>query len=189
MANKPKISHFSKTNISDAKPVSDAYKDRSKLALLYPEPKTYEQRKEDDKLRLQSYRRHWPKYPYLNIAAYGSAVLGLIMLVIQNLYAWWFGSSDLAITMSVVFFSFTIWLIVAFLLIAWVSYVNKQFSYFGGIRVFWLVYSVLAAVLLAPWLSGWIWEYTNILWVPVLTILHFIFVFFSAQRIISHGNH
>lgn len=190
MANKPKISHFSKTNISDSKPVNNAYKDRSKLALLYPEPKTYEQKKEDDKLRQQSYRRHWPKYPYLNIAVYGSAVLGLMIWFVQNLNTWWFSSSNKGIVMSTVFISFAIFLVPAFLLITWIVYVNKQFSYFGGmVRLFWLVYDIILAVILSIWLSGWIGDYTNTLWIPALIVLHFILVFFSAQRILSRGIH
>jgi hypothetical protein len=87
--------------------------------------------------------------------------------------------------MSTVFFSFVIWSVLAFLLIAWINYTDKQFSYFGGMtRVFWFVYTILAAVLLVPWLSGWIWEYTNILWIPILIVFHFIVVFFIAKRII-----
>lgn len=186
MANKPKISHFAQTNTSDSKPASNVYTDRSRLGQLYPEPKTYEQRKQDDRLRQQSYRRQWPKYPYLNIATYGSAVLGLVIWVAQNLHVWWFGSSDYGITMSTVFFSFAIGFGLAFLLIAWINYVNKLFSYFGSmIRVFWLVYAVFVTVLLVLWLSGGIWEYTNILWIPVLTVFHFIVVFFIAKRIIG----
>jgi len=189
MANKSKISHFAPTDSSDSKPVSNSYPDRSRLVQLYPKSKTYKQRKQDDRLHQQSYRRQWPKYPYLNIAIYGSVVLGLVIWFTQNLNAWWFSSSNNGITMSIVFFSFAIGLGLEFLLIAWVNYVNKQFSYFEGmIRVFWLVYTVLATVLLVLWLSGWIWEYTNILWVPVLTVLHFIVVFFSAQRIIGQAS-
>jgi hypothetical protein len=185
MEKNQKTSHFSPTDSSDSKSVSRHDPDRSYLARLYPKPKTYEQRKQDNRLRQQSYRRKWPKYPYLNIATYGSTVLGLVIWVAQNLHAWWFGSSDYGITMSTVFFSFAIGLGLAFLLIAWVNYVNKLFSYFGSmIRLFWLVYAVLVAVLLVLWLSGWLWEYTNILWFLILTVFHFIVVFFIAKSII-----
>ncbi|MDD2337119.1 MAG: hypothetical protein PHD01_11135, partial [Geobacteraceae bacterium] len=85
--------------------------------------------------------------------------------------------------MSTVFFSFAIWMILAFSLIAWINYANKQFSYFGGMTwLFWIIYIVLVAILLALWQSGWAWEYTNILWVPAVSILHFIVMFFSTRR-------
>ncbi|MBC7564838.1 hypothetical protein H7100_01235 [Candidatus Saccharibacteria bacterium] len=186
MANKPKISHYAPSDPSDVKPASSATPDRSRLAQLYPEPKTYNQRKHNDRLLQQAYRRYWPKRPYLNIAAYGSVIMGLSIWFAQNLNAWWFGSSDKGITMATVFFTFAMGLGLAFLLIAWVNYVNKQFSYFGGVtQVFWLVYAVLLTVLLVLWLSGWIWEYTNILWIPALIVAHFITVFFSAWRTIG----
>lgn len=186
MANKPKISHYAPSGPSDSKPANGRTSDRSRLAQLYPEPKTYNQRKQDDKLRQQAYHRHWPKRPRLNIAAYGSVILGLSIWFAQNLSSWWFGSSDKGITMATVFFTFALGLGLAFLLITWVNYVNKLFSYFGGIvQIFWLVYAVLISVLLTLWLSGWIWEYTNILWIPVLIVLHFIMVFFNVRRTIG----
>ncbi len=189
MASKPKISHFVTTDSSDSKSVSRHDLDRSYLARLYPKPKTYEQRKQDDKRRQQSYRRQWPKRPRLNVAVYGSLVFGCFIWFIQNLSDSWLGNSDKGLIMSTVFFTFALAIVIMFLIIAWVNYVNKQFSYFGGmIQVFWLVYYILVAVILTLWLSGWIWEYTNILWVPVLTVLNFIVVFFSAQRIIGQTS-
>jgi hypothetical protein len=185
MANKPQTSHFVSTDSSDSTPNAGNAPDRSHLSRLYPEPKTYEQKKQDVALLQQSYRLHWPKYPFLNIAAYGSIVLGVIIWFVQSLNTWWFGSGDWGLTMSTVFFSFAIWIMLVFLLIAWVNYVNKLFSYFGSmIRVFWLVYTILIVVLLVLWLSGWLWEYTNILWPPILTVIHFIVVFFIAKRIV-----
>lgn len=182
MAHKPRISHYASSDSSDQKPVSSTISDRSHLARLYPEPKTYNQRKQDDKLRQQAYRRHWPKRPYLNIAAYGSIVLGLVIWFMQNLGAWVFGSSDKGITMATVFFSFALGLGLFFLIISWINYANKLFSYFGGrLQIFWIVYTLLVAALLFSWLNSWIWEYTNILWIPVLIILHFTVVFFSAR--------
>ncbi len=186
MANKPKISHFAPTDSTTSKTTKSNSPDRSSLAKLYREPKTYEQRKHDIRLLQQAYRLHWPKRPHLNVAVYGSLVFGCFIWFIQNLSDSWLGNSDKGLIMSTVFFTFALAIVIMFLIIAWVNYVNRLFSYFGGmIRVFWFVYTILAAVLLIPWLSGWIWEYTNILWIPVLTILHFIFVFFSTQRIIG----
>ena len=186
MVKKSKISHFTQTNTTGSKPDSNADADRSRLARLYPQPKTYEQKEQDTKLLQRAYRLHWPKYPYFNIAAYGSVLLGLTVWFVQNLYNWWFGNSDWGLTMSTIFFSFVIWLVLTLLLIVWVNYTNKQFAYFGGmIRVFWIVYTILTAVLLVLWLSGWIWDYTNILCIPVLTVFHFIVMFFIAKRIIG----
>ncbi len=186
MTDKPKITHFAASNWSDSKVLKGDSQDRSRLARLYPKPKTYEQRKRDDILRQKSYRRQWPKHPHLNIAAYGSAILGLTVWFIQNLNDSWFGNSNKGLIMSTVFLSFAVGIVLVFLIIAWVNYVNKQFSYFGGLAsVFWLFYAVSVAVLLALWLSGWIWDYTNILWIPVLIVLHFIIAFFSTRRIVG----
>ena len=186
MAKNPKISHYAPLEPSDAKSASITTPDRSRLAQLYPEPKTYNQRKQDDKLRQQAYRRHWPKHPDLNIAAYGSALLGFLVWFLQNLSSWWFGSSDYGITMSTVFFTFALGLAIAFLAITWVNYVNKLFTYFGGlVQIFWLAYTLFAAVLLTLWLSSWIWPYTNIIWIPLLIILHCTIVFLITRRIIG----
>jgi hypothetical protein len=88
--------------------------------------------------------------------------------------------------MATVFFTFALVLGIASLLIAWVNYVIKLFSYFGGmLQIFWFVYALLIAVLFTLWLSGSVWEYTNILWIPVLIVAHFIAVFFSAWRTIE----
>jgi len=186
MADKSKISHFTPTSTLDSKSGNNNEPDRSRLARLYPDPKNYEQIKEDDKLRLQSYRRHWPKYPYLNIATYGSFVFAPMVWFAQNLKSWWLGGSNDAVTISMVFYSFTIWLVVAAMIIAWVIYVNRQFSYFGGmVGLFWSIYGVLVTLLFVLLLSGLIWDYANILWILVLSSLHFVVVLTSAWRIIK----
>lgn len=184
MANKPTITHFAATNSSDSQAANSDHVDRSQLAQLYPKPKTYDQRKQDDQRRQALYRRYWPKYPYLNIAAYGSVILGLVIWFVQSLNAWWYsGGEDRGITMSNIFFSFLLGLGLAFLIIAWVRYINKQFSHFGGsMRLFWLVYGSMSTVMLLLWLSGWLWEYTNIVWIVGLSVLHFTIVFFSGRR-------
>lgn len=185
MAKKMKISHFAPTDCFEASPANKNRSNQSHLAQLYPRPKTYEQKEQDNKSLRQAYRRQWPKYPYLNISAYGSAIFGLIIWFSQNIKTWWFGNGDFGLVMSTVFFSFAIWFILAFSFIAWINYVNKQFSYFGGtIRLFWLIYIILIAILLTLWQSGWIWEYTNILWVPVLAILHFIAMLLISKHIL-----
>ena len=185
MAKKMKIFHFAPTDNSSSSLINKNLQNQSHLAKLYPKPKTYEQNNQDRKLLQQAYRRQWPKYPYLNISAYGSAVFGLIIWFSQNIKTWWFGNGDFGLVMSTVFFSFAIWFVIAFSFIAWINYVNKQFSYFGGmIRLFWLIYIISIALLLTLWQSGWIWEYTNILWVPVLAILHFIVMFLNAKHCI-----
>jgi len=186
MVRKMKISHFAPTGPSETSPANKNRPNQSNLTRLYPNPKTYEQKKQDEKLLQKSYRHQWPKYPYLNISTYGSTIFGLIIWFSQNIKTWWFGNGDFGLVMSTVFFSFAIWLIVAFSFIAWINYVNKQFSYFGGMtRLFWLIYIILIALLLTLWQSGWIWGYTNTLWVPVLAILHFIVMLLSARRILT----
>ena len=186
MANKPKISHFASTDSSSSKANKSNSPDRSRLAKLYPAPKTPEQRKQDDRLRQQAYRRHWPKRPHLNVAVYGSLIFGFFIWFIQNLSDSWLGNGDKGLVMSTVFFTFALAILMLFLIIGWLNYVDKQLTYFGGrLQVFLLVYAVLIAVLLSLWLRGFIWQYTNVLWIPVLTLAHFITVFFIIRRIIG----
>lgn len=162
--------------------------DRSWLARLYPEPKTYEQRKEDDKRRQEIYRSHLSKHPHFTIAVRGSVVFGLVMWFVQNLNAWWFsGGDDRAAAMSNVFFSFFIGVLVMLLAVAWIKYVNKQLYGFQSVpeAQFWLTYGVVVAVLIALWSSKLLGEYTNVLWIPVLVALHFIALFFVSKRSID----
>ncbi|MEO5950278.1 MAG: hypothetical protein ABIQ04_02410 [Candidatus Saccharimonadales bacterium] len=190
MTDKPKISHYAQTDVYETKSFKLSDADRSNLTALYPKPKTYAQREMDDKLRQKSFRRKWPKYPALNIAVYGSVLFGLIIRFAQSLNVWWFSNpSDSGATMSIVFFSFILGLGLVFLIIAWVGFVNRQFSYFGGLlRLFWLTYGVIIAIMVGLWLSSWIGNYTYILWVPSLAVLHFIIVLISAKHILGRAS-
>ncbi|HSW77293.1 MAG TPA: hypothetical protein VLG36_00665 [Candidatus Chromulinivoraceae bacterium] len=189
MSKRPSISHSAITNLSGSKGANKGNSDRSSLVELYPKPKTYGQRAQDDKMRQQAYRRHWPRYPYLNIAAYGSALLGLVIWFAQNLNTWWFSAASYGDVMSHVFFSFVVGLMLVFLIVFWVSYVNKLFSYFrGAIQIFWFIYPLEVGTLLTLWLSGLMWDYMNISWIPVLAIFHFVIVFFSVQPMIGTGE-
>ncbi len=188
MSDKQKTVHSSGTNHSGLKPSVVNIPDRSQLAELYPQPKTYGEKAADSRRFQRSLRRQWPKYPYLNIAAYGSLMLGLTVWFSQNLSSWWFGNPESkGITMSVVFFTFALGLGLAFLIVAWVSYVNKQLSYFGGTIAFWLVFGISTSVLTFLWFSGWFWGYTYILWIPILSVLHFVTMFISTRQIVI-GN-
>jgi hypothetical protein len=189
MADKPKISHFAAAGSSTSGSRQTNGPDRSGLGQLYPQPKTYEQIKQDSKQRQVSYRKHWPKYPHVAIAAYGSVVFGLLIWFASGLNNSWFSSSNSGLTISSVFFSFAIWLVLAVFIIVWVHYVNAQFSYFGGsIRLFWILYIVIMAALIIVWQSGWMWDYTHSMWVPVLTALHMIMVFITTRRIMGQAS-
>lgn len=187
MTDKPKISHFDNTSPSKSRSFKDRYSDRSKLAELYPKPKTNEQRIFDDTLRQKSYRRRWPKHPSLTIAIYGSVLFMFIVFFLQSLNSWWFSNpGNNGATMSVVFFTFTLGLGLIFLIFAWVKFVNIQFSYFGGLlKLFWFIYYAFFAGIITFWLSGLIGDYTSILWLPSLAVIHFIIVFIIAIRILG----
>ncbi len=186
MVNNRSEVHSSGSGTSKLKSTAAKTPDRSQLADLYPQPKSYEQREVDVKLRQLAYRRNWPKRPYVNIAAYGSIVFGFLIWFSQNLGSWWFGSTDKGVVMATVFLTFAIALAIWGLIIAWVKYVNGQFDYFGGsTRFFWLIQSVLIPVLIAIWLSGFAWEYTSILWIPALVVISFLTLLFSASRTIG----
>ena len=185
MPNKLKVSHFTSKGVSISKNAARHTLDQPRLARLYPDPKTYEQRQQDDDVRQQAYRRRLPKYPSLAIAMYGSIFLGLCVWFAQNLSSWWLGNGDSGTTMAAVFFTFAMGLALAFMGIIWVNYVNKVLSYFdGAVRIFWLVQSISIAGLLSLWLSGWAGiHHTSLLWIPALMLIHFTVVFFSARYI------
>lgn len=187
MADKPSIPRVPKSAV-DIETKSTDRQDRSWLARLYPEPKTYEQRREDDKRRQEIYRSHLSKHPHLTIALRGSIVFGLVMWFVQNLNAWWFsGGDDRAAAMSNVFLSFLVGGMVMFLAVLWIKYVNKQLYGFQSVAEaqFWLVYSVLIAGLIALWSTRLLGDYTNIAWVPTLVALHFTALFVGAKLSIN----
>jgi len=188
MTAKTKLSHFTANDQSKIKTTGNRYADRSLLARLYPKAKSYEERLRDDKWREQSYRRRWPKYPYLNVAVYGSVAVGLSIWFGQSVSSWWFSSDDGGIIMGIVFFTFAIGMGLVFLFIAWGNYANRLLSQFGGMaRLFWLVYSFLIMSMLVLWLSDWVGHYTDILWVPALTAVHFVVVLLSTRLIMRRG--
>lgn len=168
--------------------VSNNRSDRSELSKLYPNPKTYEERKADSEKRQEMYRSRLPKSPHLVIALYGSGVFGLAVWFVQNLNTWWLDSSNPAVAMSRVFFSFSIALMLLFLFVAWVNYANKLLNALqNATNLFWIVYGVLVTALLLLWLNIPLGERTNAAWIPILTVIHFIVLFVSAQRIIGRA--
>lgn len=160
-------------------------RDRSELANLYPTPKTYDQRQQDTLSRQKLYRRRLPKYPHVNIATYGASVFGCIILFAQNVSSWWAGDENKGVTMSLVFLSFAIVLVLAASFILWVNYTIKLFSYFeGATKLFWLIYAILVSILLAIWANGWILAYTDAIWLLLLTTVYFLIVLVSARAVI-----
>ncbi len=161
--------------------------DASRLAALYPEPKTEAQKEQDDAQRQLSYRQRWPRYPYLNIAAHGSILAGIVLWFSQNVGYWWFSGDNTASVMGIVFFSFALGLGIMGLLFAWVNYANKLFSYFGrNSGAFWFAYLALTGLVVTISIGGWILAFTNILWLPIFVILNFLIIFVSAK--IVFGN-
>lgn len=155
---------------------------RSKLSALYPSPKSYEERQKDDELREALYRRRWPKHPSLSISVYGTFTVGVFLWFIQNIATWWFSGTSGAVVMSIVFFTSAICLVVLGLFFAWARYVNKMFSYFGGLQVlFWIIYTTITGVLFSISLSGWMWEHSDFIWIFVFGVFQFIFTMLIAK--------
>jgi len=183
MVDKQKISHFESEGYSNSQS-GDHLPDRSRLAKLYPTPKTYDERKADDERTKQVDRLRWPKYPVLNSAVYGSGVIVVAIWFIQNINAWWFGTDNRGMAMGAVFFSFAIWMVLMFITVARVLYVSKLFSHFGGKeRLFWTVSGVTLAVTMGLWLSGLILNYTHLLWIPIFVVVQFVLVYVSMRRL------
>lgn len=186
MSDKQKISHFDPKGYSNSKSTDNHLPDRSRLAKLYPNPKTYDERKADDKLVQRASRLRWPKHPSLNSAVYGIGVIVLAIWFAQNLGVWWFGGGSGGSVMSAVFFSFAIWMVLMLAVFAWVIYISKLFTYFGGKeRLFWVVYGTTLAIVMSIWLSGWVLEYTNPLWILVFAVFHFVLVLTFANRLMD----
>lgn len=134
------------------------------------------------------YRRHYPKYPNLAIAVYGSVVFALYLVASQHFEGWWFSSGgNQGLAMRDVSFSFLVCIVLILLFAAWAHYTNWLFTYFGvRTAVFWLLYIVFIVLLVIPWLSGWVLgSCTNLLWVPVLMAAHFVVVFFGTRRMMG----
>lgn len=152
MQEKPKISHF-----ADEKEIEKSVHDkdaadtkRANLVELYPSPRTYDQNESSESLRKRIYERRLAKYPSFYIAGYGSVVVGMILVYFKNLGEMWFSSSDRGITMSIVFFSFLIGMIIFALAYTWVRYVINAFYPLGrSTGMFWIANGILLAVLIA----------------------------------------
>lgn len=163
-------------------------KDRSDLSDLYPAPKTYEQIKQGEALLQKSYRRRLPKRPHVTIAGYGAIVFAGIVVFAQNITNWWTPElgENKAITVSLVFFSFALLIVLAALFVVWVNYTMKLFSHFeGATKPFWLIYGVSVAILLTVWLNGWVSAYTDTVWLLVLPVIYFFVVLIGARNVVA----
>jgi len=183
MQEKPKISHFAKNKDGREKTHDKSAIEikRATLGELYPSPRTYDQKKSTELLRQRMYAHRLPKYPSFYIAAYGSVIVGMILIYFKNLDETWFSSSDRGITMSIVFFSFLIGMIILSLTYAWIRYVINIFYPLGrSTRLFWIANGILLTVLIALEQNQTIFL-SNI----VSTIVFIVFYFISTLGISS----
>lgn len=147
--------------------------DRSGLGKIYPTPKTYEQRQEQDRLRLEAYRHRLPRYPRLNIAILSSLVFGLSALFIRNFEQLWMSGQ-----IWIIFLSFAGILLLFFLAMACIKYTSNIFYLFGGsMTEFGIIYVCAIILLLIIWLSGWLASPSVAFWLPLVCGLHFLVVF------------
>jgi len=104
------------------------------------------------------------------------------MWFIQSVGQWLFSTNNEIAVISTVFFSFAVGLAVTGIIIAWVNFVNKQFSHFSGaIELYWFISIITVGIALALSLGGWPWGFTNIVWIPSFVLFYFIINFFTAR--------
>ena len=108
------------------------------------------------------------------------------MWFIQSVGRWLFSTNNETAVISIVFFSFAVGLAITGIIIAWVIFVNKQFSHFSGaLELFWFISIIAVGTAFAFSLGGWPWEFTNIVWVPSFVVFYFIINFFTARLTIK----
>ena len=183
MQEKPKVSHFANNKDSREKTHDKSAIEikRATLGEFYPLPRTYDQKKSAELLRQRMYTRRLAKYPSFYIAAYGSIVVGLTLIYFKNLAEVWLGSGGGGGTISTVFFSFLIAMIIFFLVYAWIRYVINTFYALGrSTRLFWIANGILLTVLIALEQNQTIFL-SNI----VSTIVFIVFYFVSTLGISS----
>lgn len=120
--------------------------DHSRLAALYPQPKTAEELRE----RQPSLIRH-VRHEYARITLLGSLVFSATLLFSMNIPTLWQNGN-----IGLIFFSFALWLGIGTLAVIWIKQVNTIFYSYGRSTVlFWtfngVLDSLLAGVLLYSW--------------------------------------
>ena len=153
---------------------------------IYPEPKSYDQIEADYKRLEQLSRQHWPKFPHLNIALYGSLLTGILLWFIRSVGNWWIGGENPGTVMSGVFFSILLALAIGGLFFGWVSYVKKQYYHFtGSIGLFWLIFVMTTGLTASLWISAWMKNYSSIAWLILVVAIYFIVIFLAAKKTID----
>lgn len=186
MQEKPKISHFANNKDGKEKPHDKSALEikRATLGELYPSPRTYDQKKSSELLRQRMNTRRLAKYPSSYIAAYGSIVVGLTLIYFKNLDEIWLGSGGGGGTMSTVFFSFLIAMVIFFLTYAWIRYVINTFYALGrGTPLFWIANGILLTVLVALEQNQTIFS-SNFVSTIIFIVLYFVYTLGISSIII-----
>ena len=125
--------------------------DRSALGALYPEPKSLEARRADEQKRIEQHAKKLPRFPQLSIPLFGSIVLGLAFFFMLNLSTMWQDGN-----ISLVFFSFGLWLALCGLAVLWIKKVNGTFYAFGKTAApYWIGFVIILAVVTTLFVTGW----------------------------------
>lgn len=125
--------------------------DRSALGSLYPEPKSLEARRADEQKRIDRQAKKLPRFPQLVLPFFGSIVLGLAFFYMMNLSTMWQDGN-----VSLIFFSFGLWLALCALAVLWIKKVNSTFYAFGKTAApFWIGFVVILAVITVLFVTGW----------------------------------
>ncbi len=176
----PKITHFAESDATSAGD-SNGLPDRSDLGVLYPEAKTYEQLSKDKLRRAEMFKKRLPKHPGLNIAMYGSVVFLMIIFLLHNLESLWMSGN-----ITVIFFSFAVWMILGYAVISWAKYTNELFYSAGGlVRKFWIIYIAALMLISAIMASGWLGQNLTIFSAFIFTVLHFILIIFGVRATLT----
>lgn len=136
---------------------------------LYPTPKTFKQRHEEDLERIERLKGRLPKLPWVGIPVFGTIVFFLLAQFVVLLPEMW-SKED----MGLIFFSFAIWLTIGGLFIKWMLYTRRViYAYGRSFAIFFFCYALFAAILFSAYGTGMLPSLFGLSVVLTTALIHF----------------
>lgn len=111
---------------------------------LYPQAKTFEQKREEDAERQKRYSKRLPRFAWFGVPVFGTLLFLAVVSFVYSLPLFWQNGSQ-----AMIFFSFFIWVVIAGLFVAWGVYAsNSLYAYAASLRFFWIGYICNCTLLL-----------------------------------------
>jgi len=140
------------------------------LSTLYPQAKTFEQRALDDDERQKRFMQRQPKYVRFFMAAYSSFLISILTLYILGIYSMWASGSIAAI-----FLSFSIAIVLVFLVIGCVVYIVDTFYKFDAPIKTYIAFEVPLCIvmLVLCWYLQDVQGLSSLMAIAVAAVIHF----------------